>query len=156
MGLESANYMYVTNNASKDLLVNLLTEIPGTHLKSSMNDKFLYLEQVKDGFLIDFQVFPQAEGSALKLSMRIALCNPNNVLEALTECFKVLISKFGGKIFDLETDKSFLSLTDDSIQQIREGFFQKKAKFQQWHGDFTAGISGDKVFEYMRKMKESN
>lgn len=153
MGLESANYKFTVRNHNPSDFVPILEEL-GAVPKAPEDGGFLPFELKTDEYFIDFMVYPNEEKSFVTLSLRVALCNPDTVVLKVINILSKLAERFQGTIFDQNAKASFLSIGDKERIQIMDAFVNKKAEFQKWYGNFTAAISGEKVFEYIRNMKK--
>jgi hypothetical protein len=153
MGLESANYKFVVKNTKRDDLVNFLMKL-GVLSKKKINGGFLCFKLINKEYFIDFQILPENKKSYLILSIRIALCNSESVIFSLIDILNRLINKFHGTVFDENSKKTFPIIGDNENNQIKDAFIKKKNEFHKLFGNFTAAISGEEVFEYMRNLKK--
>lgn len=155
MGLESANYKYISKRVNQNDLVKFLMDNFGAILIGTSSSGFINLELGSNGWLVEFQIFPQKLDSSLELSLRIALCNPNAVVDEIIKILSSVIREFGGLILDENSKRTFSVIDSNEEFYLRDAFQKKKSSFQNWYGFFTAAIRGDQVFEYARTLKKN-
>ena len=141
MGYASVNYIYKPSNC-KDLLSSI--------------QKYGAIEFQQDmvlhdaNYWIDLRI--QEEEASTLLFIRIALCNPDAVLERFIHLLEYLFSTLGGGLYDLQTQKRYTNdLTEENIEEIIKAYHRRKAEFVVAYGDWAVAVSEPEFFRLRRE-----
>src|SRR6187402_980022 len=99
MGVESANYMYALSQDDCD--VGKTLEELGAVKQTADSDRFDYWVLKGEQYWIDFQFGSFSAQRAL--SIRVALCNPVDVLIELRNVLEVLSERCAGILLDKQS-----------------------------------------------------
>ncbi|MFD8495867.1 hypothetical protein [Amycolatopsis sp. NPDC059657] len=153
MGVESANYRYVSDGDKSQELELVFCEL-GIECISEVKDG-MFKNYVFRGehFWIDIQVNARRQEVDVRslVSIRVALINPGDVAGKLRELLKYLLGRCGGWVIDMSTRERYSSIDDGSWDRLWREFLTRRRDFIRGHGEFEAAISGADVFQYMRE-----
>ena len=153
MGLESANYKILFKSEDLEKITREIQDTIGAVRIEKNNDSLTSFVLKSDESLIDFQIIPADAGGQTRLSLRLALCNPAKSIEIVLSIINVILSKYDATALDEAVGKYILKLSELDKKEIRDSFRRRKSDFQKWFGNFTAPLSADDVFDYIREMK---
>ena len=102
------------------------------------------------GHWIDVQI----DVPAPSVSLRLAFCNPEPALAALRAAFEALEGAGPGELVDVATRERFPSIDDATWARVVSTFEERRQEFRSHFGEFTAAISAEEVFEYVRAQRE--
>jgi hypothetical protein len=147
MGVESANYLYRTATLTPRRVADVLAE-QGAR---PMGDAKWVLGTPEHW--IDLEV-RATRGLGVELSIRVGLPNPVNLLSTMRSLFGALFSVGGGELLDRDRNQTLSALGNAEWEALQGNYLNRKQTFHRRFGDFTAAISGDKLFQYLRERAE--
>ncbi len=103
-----------------------------------------------DDHWIDFQVVPSQGDNPERISVRIALCNPDPAVERLMHSLRLLLAEGGGTVVDQHSGKRIRILTPAAESILQESYLAQQRRFLTYFGSRKAAIPAEAVFELMR------
>lgn len=149
MGVESANYVYALSPHNCD--VDKTLEKLGAVKQRADPGRFDYWVLKGERYWIDFQL--GSFNAQCALSIRVALCNPVDVLVVLRNVFEVLSDTCAGTLLDKQSGLKHSRWSEAAWGTVEEAYAGKQAEFQKYFGPFEAAISGSDVFETLRERR---
>jgi hypothetical protein len=142
LGVEAANYRFKAKQPiDSSAITAFLTEVGAVPAEGG--GAFVLSSPA---YWIDLQSIHAEPGNATEVSLRIALCNPDDVLKALRTLFRQLLERFEGMIIDEQRDAYYWEMGEESWFAMCAGFHHKQDEFRRYFGDFVAPISATDVF----------
>ena len=139
MGIESAVYQYVADPSESNLAREALVRLGAV----AIDEKHFVLRGPRHW--IDAQLgLPEP-----LVSLRVALCNPIDVLDVLRSVFAGLLRTGGGEILDVATDRRMSALDEGSWHYVSLSYLSRREDFHRLFGDMEAPISADTVFDHV-------
>ena len=146
MGFEAANYKYIPGSGTSARAREMLKRLGAEAEALGGDGDSTYVLRGPDHWIdVQFSIPEPA------ISFRLALCNPDDVLQELNKVLSELIAIDDGQVVDLQTGERYVHLDQATWQEIIRGFKQKQAQFQKYFGTFTAAISAEQVFDYIAR-----
>jgi len=102
-------------------------------------------------YWIDFQIVPSNSHIKERISIRMALCNPEPAFERLLKSLRNLLEEGGGVIVDQGSHSKIRTWTDTVESDLRTSYLEQQQRFRSFFGDRRAAIPADSVFEQMRE-----
>ncbi len=151
MGLEAIVYYYVPNKKCSLNFEGVLTEFGAEKYRSKnfaeWNTYNLFSE---DKYYIELLEITTKD-SFKYLSIRLALCNPENALDKLYELLTCLLEVGKGYIVDSYSKAEIREIDKLNQQLLFDSFIKKREKFHKNYGFFTKAISCDEINKYRAK-----
>lgn len=154
MGLESANYFVGVKEGwvrHEEVFLRL-----GARKRDPFGTSFDRWIVRTERYWIDLMSGDFGSPGKPAISVRVALCNPPDVESALRDVLTALLREFGGKLHDVQTNRSYGALDDASWSEVLEAFAAKRSQFRQYWGTFEAAISGEEVFSRLDEYRKMN
>jgi len=148
MGFESANYVYWPKRIPVIDWDSFLT-INGAKHNPEASHFPEYILQGCDHW-IDLQILPATNNIPLRISVRIALCNPDPAIDRLLKLLHSLLAKGGGTLVDQYSHKMIRSWTPSAVGSLRESFQQQQQSFSKFFGNKKAAVPADQVFRLLQ------
>jgi hypothetical protein len=153
MGLESANYLYVSDGETSRRLPDLLSFLGARPADETGRGRYVYHGPE---FLIEILVPQPDREDRSQISIRVALVNPVGVGRALKTLLKTIFAHGeSGYLLDMQTKRKWRKIDDTTWSDIWDTFTQRREEFRKRFGDFEAPISADDVFRVMREQKDN-
>jgi len=150
MSFESINYLFIPSRLKTKLLESVIIDYGAVFkINDGIFREYVIFESEK--YWIDVQIEHHIDINFDSASVRIALCNPPQVLDKIGQLFSHLINTCGGYVAIWGSEQKIRSDDADSIAFLKNGYLEKQKEFRKYHGGFTAAISGGEVYAYMRE-----
>ncbi len=152
MGRESFTFQYIPEKAKSDLLEDLIKQQSDVEEVIRTNSSFNSYVIKSDSYYIEILYGLFSSMTYPSVSIRLALCNPDNAYIRLKIFIDYLIDNCGGMIqcnknnFESENYK----LPQETWNQIMDCLLQSRQVFQQIVGSWRAAIGAEDVFDYFR------
>ena len=150
MGVESANYQIRYSDDPGEGFTRAMLVLGAEVVDDGSSVRSVVRSD--DRYWLDLQAWPERS----LVSVRVALCNPPEVLPMLRTVLSVLAAAAPGVVVDVDGDAHYVDLADRSWSAVAESFERRRAEFRQYFGDYTAAISGGEVFARLRDRKASD
>jgi hypothetical protein len=147
MGLESCNYVFYTK---QDMVLSYLTKIISEIGYVQQYEPNIITLTLPNKFWIDLLLLP---GEQSALSIRVALCNPPDVLVALRQLVEALFKHYTGLFLCINNRKTYKKMTSTAFNQIANNFYQNQKILFDHFGFLEAAISAEDVFSSYRKLR---
>jgi hypothetical protein len=147
MGMESANYLYRTQTLAPARVADLLAKQGARPIGDGK-----WVLGTPEHW-IDLEV-REAHQPSVELSIRVGLPNPVTVLSIMRTLFTALFSVGAGELLDRGSNQTVTSVGNAEWEALQASYLNRKHAFHRRFGEFTAAISGRKVFQYLRDHAE--
>jgi len=151
MGLESATFSFVPHQRQTLASLSETLRLLGAASRCASQPPFKDFVYRSVGYWIDLRAFEQKSDGLAVLSIRIALCNPAEVRKAFRSLLERLMDDVVGTLTDLRGKSRWHDANSETLDQIELCLLNQQEVFEQDFGKFEAAISGDEVFEAMRR-----
>ncbi len=149
MGFESARFSYSPDRSPAGGWEHFLSN-KGAERRPSGTSRFRQYALKSSGYWIDFQIL--AAGGVLpeRISIRIALCNPEQATEQLLNSLRLLLEEGGGAMVDENSGRRIRAWDSAAESTFRESLLQQQRRFRRFFGDRRAAVPAEEVFDIVR------
>lgn len=151
MGRESANFLFIPKQDDACCIDSAFASLGITETTGRDRSPYRYYTYRSARFWIDLQVGNLVGSVNNAISIRIALCNPQDVELAFQQLIEALLLRCGGSLIDRQRGSVYDGTDMDGWRLIQESYRLQKATFITFFGKFEAPLSGDDVFEALQK-----
>ncbi|MEM6989354.1 MAG: hypothetical protein AAF721_02615 [Myxococcota bacterium] len=145
--MESANYSVVLGAGAEP--TTLLEDLGAVRAIGRAGARWVLRDPT---YWIDVLVLNRGEAPQTVASVRVALCNPPEVEPALRRVLHALLTAGPTGVHDAQTGRRYVRLDEDVWGELLEAYRRKRARFQDHFGTREMPVSGDDVFEALRRL----